>query len=94
MTIRDADGTELRMHYLDEGPSDGQTVLLLHGEPSWSFLYRHMIPPMVDAGLRCLVPDLVGFGKSDKPAGRVVARLAPPNARDHFRGRHALRKAV
>ena len=71
VTITDADGTELRMHYLDEGPSDGQTVLLLHGEPSWSFLYRHMIPPMVDAGLRCVVPDLVGFGKSDKPADRA-----------------------
>lgn len=70
VTITDPDGTELRMHYLDEGPSDGRTVLLLHGEPSWSFLYRHMIPPMVDAGLRCLVPDLIGFGKSDKPADR------------------------
>ena len=70
VTIADPDGTELRMHYLDEGPPDGRTVLLLHGEPSWSFLFRYMIPPMVDAGLRCLVPDLIGFGMSDKPADR------------------------
>ena len=55
------------MHYLDEGPSDGDVVLLLHGEPSWSYLYRHMIPPLVAAGNRVIVPDLVGFGKSDKP---------------------------
>ena len=61
------DGGTLRMHYLDEGPSDGDVVLLLHGEPSWSYLYRHMIPPLVAAGNRVIVPDLVGFGKSDKP---------------------------
>ena len=60
-------GDELRMHYLDEGPADGRVVLLLHGEPSWSFLYRHMIPPLVAAGLRCVAPDLIGFGRSDKP---------------------------
>lgn len=59
---------DLRMHYLDEGPRDGQIVLLLHGEPSWSYLYRHMVPPLRDAGLRVIAPDLVGFGKSDKPA--------------------------
>jgi len=58
----------LRMHYLDEGPPDAAPVLLMHGEPSWSFLYRHMIPGLVDAGHRCVVPDLVGFGRSDKPA--------------------------
>ena len=58
----------LRSHYLDEGPRDAaETVLLLHGEPSWSFLYRHMIPPLVAKGYRCVAPDLVGFGKSDKP---------------------------
>lgn len=57
----------LRMHYVDEGPRDGQVVLLLHGEPSWGYLYRHMIPPLVAAGLRVVVPDLVGFGRSDKP---------------------------
>ncbi|MEE4154013.1 MAG: haloalkane dehalogenase [Erythrobacter sp.] len=56
-----------RMHYLDEGPRDAPPVLLLHGEPSWSFLYRKMIPLLVEAGLRCLAPDLIGFGKSDKP---------------------------
>lgn len=57
----------LRLHYLDEGSSDGQIVLLLHGEPSWSFLYRKMIPILVDAGFRVIAPDLIGFGKSDKP---------------------------
>ncbi len=61
------DGHKGRMHYLDEGPSDGPSVLLFHGEPSWSYLYRKMIPILVDAGLRCLGPDLIGFGKSDKP---------------------------
>ncbi len=54
----------LRMHYVDEG--DGEIVLLLHGEPSWSYLYRHMIPPLVDAGYRVVAPDLIGFGRSDK----------------------------
>jgi haloalkane dehalogenase len=66
----DPDGTEggtLRVHYLDEGPADGPVVLAMHGEPSWSYLYRKMIPPMVAAGLRVIAPDLVGFGKSDKP---------------------------
>ena len=58
----------LRFHYLDEGPRDAaETVVLLHGEPSWSFLYRHMIPPLVAKGYRCVAPDLIGFGKSDKP---------------------------
>lgn len=61
----DVDG--LRMHYVDEGPRDGAVVLLLHGEPSWSYLYRHMIPPLAKAGLRVIAPDLIGFGKSDKP---------------------------
>ena len=61
-----ADG--LRVHYLDEGPRDAPPVLLLHGEPSWSFLYRKMIPVLVARGSRCVAPDLVGFGRSDKPA--------------------------
>jgi haloalkane dehalogenase len=61
---------EIRMHYLDEGPHDGEVVLLLHGEPSWSYLYRKMIPGLVAAGLRVIAPDLVGFGRSDKPAAR------------------------
>lgn len=56
-----------RIHYVDEGPRDGETILLLHGQPSWSYLYRHMIPPLAEAGYRVIAPDLVGFGKSDKP---------------------------
>jgi haloalkane dehalogenase len=60
--------TTLRVHYVDEGPADTAPVLLLHGEPSWSYLYRHMVPPLVAAGHRVVVPDLVGFGRSDKPA--------------------------
>ncbi len=59
---------DLRLHYLDEGDPDGPVVLLMHGEPSWSYLYRTMIPPLVDAGCRVLAPDLIGFGRSDKPA--------------------------
>jgi haloalkane dehalogenase len=62
----------LRVHYLDEGPADAtETVLLLHGEPSWSYLYRHMIPRITAAGFRAVAPDLVGFGRSDKPADRT-----------------------
>ncbi len=57
----------IRMHYVDEGPRDGDVVLLLHGEPSWSYLYRFMIPPLKLAGLRVIAPDLIGFGRSDKP---------------------------
>jgi len=57
----------LRMHYVDEGREDGDPVLLLHGEPSWSYLYRYMIPPLARAGLRVIAPDLIGFGRSDKP---------------------------
>jgi haloalkane dehalogenase len=58
----------LRMHYVDEGPADAPPVLLLHGEPSWSYLYRKMIPPLAAAGHRVIAPDLIGFGRSDKPA--------------------------
>jgi haloalkane dehalogenase len=58
----------LRMHHVDEGPAGGETVLLLHGEPTWSYLYRHMIPVLTAAGLRAVAPDLIGFGRSDKPA--------------------------
>ncbi len=64
----DIDG--LRMHYVDEGPADAEQVLLLHGEPSWSYLYRKMIPLIANAGLRVIAPDLIGFGKSDKPVAR------------------------
>ena len=70
VAVDDGDGGRLRVAYVDEGPRDGQTVLLLHGEPSWSFLYRKMIPVLVGAGLRVVAPDLVGFGRSDKPAER------------------------
>lgn len=65
--IDDGDGGRLRVHYLDEGPADAAPVLLMHGEPSWSFLYRHMVGPLVEAGHRVVAPDLVGFGRSDKP---------------------------
>jgi haloalkane dehalogenase len=61
-----------RTHYLDEGPRDGQPILLLHGEPTWCYLYRKMIPLLSAAGYRCLAPDLIGFGRSDKPADRTV----------------------
>ncbi len=61
----------LRLHHVDEGPPDGQVVLLLHGEPSWSYLYRHMIPVLTAAGHRAVAPDLPGFGRSDKPADRA-----------------------
>jgi len=60
----------LRMHYVDEGPSNAAPVLLLHGEPSWSYLYREMIPLLAAAGHRVIAPDLIGFGKSDKPVSR------------------------
>ena len=70
LDVADGEGGGLRVHYLDEGPSEAPPVLLLHGEPSWSFLYRHMIPVLVSAGHRCVVPDLVGFGRSDKPTAQ------------------------
>lgn len=57
---------ELRMHYLDEGPRGAPVVLMLHGEPTWSYLYRKMIPPLVAGGYRAVAPDLIGFGRSDK----------------------------
>ncbi|MDI1302762.1 MAG: haloalkane dehalogenase [bacterium] len=70
LMVDDTEGGELRVHYVDEGPRDAAPILLLHGEPSWSFLYRKMIGPLVAAGHRVIAPDLVGFGKSDKPAER------------------------
>jgi haloalkane dehalogenase len=60
----------VRIHYVHEGPRTAAPVLLLHGEPSWSYLYRKMIPVLLQAGLRVVAPDLVGFGRSDKPARR------------------------
>ena len=70
LEVPDGEGGSLRMHYVDEGPRDGAVMLLLHGEPSWSYLYRKMIPVLVASGLRAVAPDLVGFGRSDKPTQR------------------------
>jgi haloalkane dehalogenase len=60
----------LRMHYFDEGDRQAPVVLLLHGEPTWSYLFRRSVPPLLDGGLRVVAPDLVGFGRSDKPAAQ------------------------
>jgi haloalkane dehalogenase len=68
VTVPDGEGGELRVHHLDEGPRDAPLIVLMHGNPSWSYLYRKMIPLLVDAGYRCIAPDLVGLGRSDKPA--------------------------
>ncbi|HYC57390.1 MAG TPA: haloalkane dehalogenase [Candidatus Binatia bacterium] len=76
--IADPEGGTLRAHYLDEGPRDAEPVLLMHGEPSWCYLYRKMIPVLTRAGHRCVAPDLVGFGRSDKPSSRT----------DYTYGRH------
>jgi haloalkane dehalogenase len=67
---------DIRMHYIDEGPRDAPIVLMMHGEPTWSYLYRHMIGPVVAAGYRVLAPDLIGFGKSDKPTDRALFTYA------------------
>jgi haloalkane dehalogenase len=67
LDVPDGDGGQLRVHYVDEGPPQGPVALLLHGEPTWAYLYRSVIPPLVDAGLRAVVPDMPGFGRSDKP---------------------------
>jgi haloalkane dehalogenase len=69
--IVDADGTKLRLHYADEGPRQAAPALLMHGEPSWAYLYRKIIPPLAANGHRVLAPDLIGFGRSDKPAART-----------------------
>src|SRR3954454_2575129 len=65
--VADGDGGSLRMAYVDVGPAEGPVALLLHGEPSWSFLYRDVIRVLAEAGIRSVAPDLVGFGRSDKP---------------------------
>src|SRR5215469_8711703 len=75
---RYADVGGLRMAYVEDGPADGEPVLLLHGEPSWSFLYRTIIPVLADAGLRAIAPDMIGFGRSDKPGAMT----------DHSYARH------
>ena len=71
LMVDDSEDSELRVHYLDEGPRDADPVLLLHGEPSWCYLYRKMIPILTAAGHRVIAPDLPGFGRSDKPESRT-----------------------
>jgi haloalkane dehalogenase len=70
--VPSGDGSgSLRVHYIDEGPASGaEKILLMHGEPSWCYLYRKMVVPLTSAGFRVIAPDLVGFGRSDKPAAR------------------------
>ena len=70
LEVPSGDGDRLRVHYLDEGPKEGPPVLMMHGEPSWCYLYRKMVLVIVDAGFRAVAPDLIGFGRSDKPAQR------------------------
>jgi pimeloyl-ACP methyl ester carboxylesterase len=69
-----------RMHYVDEGPRDSRPVVLVHGNPTWGYLYRNFIPPLVEAGHRAIVPDHLGFGRSDKPADPELYRV-PRHAR-------------
>src|SRR4051794_6245621 len=68
LTLADERLGPLRMHFLDEGDPDGRPVLLLHGEPTWSYIFRRTVPVLASAGMRVVVPDLIGFGKSDKPS--------------------------
>ena len=68
--IKTHDGSDLRIHHIDEGPADGPILLAMHGQPVWSYLYSRMIPHLVKAGIRVIAPDLPGYGKSDKPAAR------------------------
>ncbi len=70
LMVNDSEGGQLRVHYIDEGPKEAAPILLMHGEPSWSYLYRKMIPLLVEAGHRVIAPDLIGFGRSDKPTQR------------------------
>ena len=70
------DGTPLRMHFVDEGPRGAAPVLLLHGNPTWSYLYRHMIPGLVERGHRVVAPDLMGMGRSDKPVDQDEYTMA------------------
>lgn len=76
--VPDGDGGELRMSYVEAGPADGPVVLLLHGEPTWSFLYRHVMRVLAESGARAVAVDLVGFGRSDKPVSTA----------DHSYARH------
>lgn len=76
VTFDAGDGTTLRVAVVDAGPADGEVVVLLHGEPSWSFLWRHVVAELTAAGLRVVAPDLVGFGRSDKPTDPAVYTYA------------------
>jgi haloalkane dehalogenase len=76
MTVTDEDGTDIRIHFVDEGPRDAAPVLLMHGNPSWAYLYRHMIPGLLATGRRVIAVDLVGCGRSDKPAAKSDYSLA------------------
>jgi haloalkane dehalogenase len=67
--VPDGEGGRLRVHYLDEGPPTGQPVVFLHGNPSWSYIWRKQVPAVTALGYRAIVPDLVGMGLSDKPSG-------------------------
>lgn len=71
LEVDDTEGGRLRLHYIDEGPRDAAPILLMHGEPTWCYLYRHMILPLLAAGHRVIAPDLVGFGRSDKPMAQT-----------------------
>jgi haloalkane dehalogenase len=70
-----------RMHFVDVGPRDGRPVVLVHGNPSWGYLFRHFIPPLAAAGHRVIVPDHLGFGRSDKPSGAGLYRVERHAAR-------------
>ena len=70
-TVAAAGTPPVRMHYVEDGPADGEVVLLLHGQPTWSYLYRHVIPVLAAAGLRVIAPDHIGYGRSDKPVERT-----------------------
>lgn len=76
LTINDADGAELRVAYIDEGPREAEPILLMHGNPTWSYLYRKMIPGLLATGRRVIAVDLPGTGRSDKPADRTDYTLA------------------
>ena len=67
-----------RLHYVDEGPRDGKPIVMVHGNPTWGYLYRNFIPPLVDAGYRCIVPDHLGFGRSDKPDDAGLYQVPHP----------------
>ena len=70
LEVEDTEGGQLRLHFLDEGPSDAAPILVMHGEPTWCYLYRHMIPIFSSKANRVVAPDLIGFGRSDKPTER------------------------